>query len=291
MLKDSFFKRVAIGSLFLLLALILYNFPKELTLSSPDKVLDNKIFLVDSNEFVAQVNVSCDINDDSVEGVFELLINSSCLPDGFSSFVPALTKLLDYSIDDGLLKVNFSKDILDVKKGYEEKMLEMLIYSFTSIDGVNEIMIFVEGERLEKIPNTDKLLPATLDRTFGINKVIDITTLNDNVSFNVYYLGKYGNDYYYIPVTYIVNEDNDVADMIIKRLKSNNISSSLLTHINYNVEMISYEMDGNSIGITFDDDLKNILFDGELSESIEYVLTASFKDSFGVKDVNILFNS
>ena len=103
--------------------------------------------------------------------------------------------------------------------------------------------------------------------------------------------GKYEDNYYHVPVTYIVNNDGDVADMIIKRLKSNNISSSLLSHINYNVEMISYEINDEVMGITFDNDLKNVLFDGELSESIEYALVASFKDSFGVKDVNILFNS
>lgn len=291
MLKVSFFRRIAISSLFLLLALILYSFPKELKFIDDENDFKHKVYLVDDNEYVSLVNTSCDVKDDSVRGIFELLTNSSCFPYGFSSYIPSETKLLDYSIDDSLLKLNFSKELFNVKKGYEEKVLEMLVYSFTTLDNVDKVMIFIEGELLKYLPNTNTLLPTTLDRSFGINKVIDITTLNDSVNFNVYYLSKSENGYYHVPVTYIVNNDGDVADMIIKRLKSNNISSSLLSHINYNVEMISYNIDDEIMGITFDNDLKNILFDGELSESIEYALVASFKDSFGVKDVNILFNS
>lgn len=256
-----------------------------------ESVLNHKVYLVNENEYVSLVSVSCDIRNDNVRGIFELLTNSSCFPYGFNSYIPSDTKLLDYSINDGLLKINFSKDLFNTKKGYEEKVLEMLIYSFTTIEDVEKIMIFVEGELLDRLPNTNVLLPTTLDRSFGINKIVDITTLNDSISFNVYYLGKSKSSYYHIPVTYIVNNEGDVADMIIRRLKSNNISSSLLSHINSNVEMISYDIDNDVMGVTFDNDLKNILFDGDLSESVEYALVSSFKDSFGVKNVNILFNS
>lgn len=291
MLKLSFFRRFSITSLFLLLALILYNFPKELSVVEKKESHDYKVYLVDKNEYVSLVNSSCNVENNNVRAVFELLTNSSCFPYGFSSYIPNNTKLLDYSVKDGLLKLNFNKMLLDIKNGYEEKVLEILVYSFTAIEGIEKIMIFVDGELLDKIPNTNILLPTTLDRSFGINKIVDITKLNNNISFNVYYLGKNNSMYYHIPVTYIVNNDGDVADMIIKRLKSNNISSSLLSHINSNVEMISYSIDDGVMGVTFDNDLKNILFDGELSESVEYALVASFKDSFGVKNVNILFNS
>lgn len=291
MLKISFLKRITITSLFFLLALIIYNFPKELTVPTDSGDYKSKVYLIDDNEFVSLVNIDCNVNTDDVQGIFKSLTTVSCFPYGFTSYVPNNTKLLDYSIDNDLLKLNFNENLLDVKSGYEEKMLESLIYSFTSIEGINKIMIFINGEILQFFPKSVRLLPSILDRNFGINKVIDITTLNDSVSFNVYYLGKYEDNYYHVPVTYIVNNDGDVADMIIKRLKSNNISSSLLSHINYNVEMISYEINDEVMGITFDNDLKNVLFDGELSESIEYALVASFKDSFGVKDVNILFNS
>lgn len=291
MLKLSFLKRIVITSLFLLLALILYNFPKEMSAPIDESSYNSKVYLIDDNEFVSLVKTTCNINTNSVRGVFESLTSTTCFPYGFSSYVPNNTKLLDYSINGGLLKLNFSKELLDVKSGYEEKMLESLIYSFTSIEDINKIMIFVNDELLNKFPKSDVLLPITFDRSFGINKIVDITTLSDNVSFNVYYLSKNVNDYYYVPVTYIVNEDGDIADMIIKRLKSNNISSSLLTHLNYNVEMISYELSDGTMEVTFDNDLKNMLFDGELSESVEYALVASFKDSFGIENVNILFNS
>jgi spore germination protein GerM len=285
-LKNSFFRRFAVSSLLLLLSFVLYNFPEEMKVSEEDKMDKHRSFLVDDNEYVSLVELNCNVSHDEVLGTFELLISTECFPYGFSSYLPSSTKLLDYSIDVDLLKLNFSKDILSVKVGYEEKMLEMIIYSFTNIDGIDKVMLFVEGELLHMMPNSNKVLDSVLDRRFGINKVYDIQTLNDNISFNVYYLGK-SNDYYYVPVTYVVSESDDVVEMIIKRLKSNTISSSLLTHINSNVEMISYELDDEKIEVL----LENVMYDGYLNETIEYALVSSFKDTFNIEKVDILFNS
>lgn len=291
MIKVSFFKKISISSLFLLLAFILYSFPKELKIDYVEKKTFYDAYLVDKNEYVSLVKVACKTEKDDVLGIFNLLTSKDCLPFGFSSYIPLSTKLLDYSIENNILKLNFSKDLLQVKKGYEENLVEMLIYSFTSLDNVEKIMIFIEGEILDKLPNTDRIIPFVLDRSFGINKVSEINTLNNCVSFNVYYLGKNDNDYYYIPVTYTINSNDDVVEIIIKKLKSNNINSSLLTHLNNNVKLISYEIDNQEMRVVFDNDFKNMYLDGVLNETIEYSLVSSFKDSFNVEKLEIVFES
>lgn len=290
MLKNSSFKRIVISSLVLFFTFCLYKFPKNtIYINEEDKISDKQLYLIDANNYVSLVNVSCKSYDDKVRDVFEGLVNPNCLPFGFKSYLNSNTRLLDYSINDKVLKLNFSNDFLEVQAGYEEKMLEMVIYSFVSIPDIESIMIFVEGEVLDKLPNNKKL-PILLDKSFGINKVIDLTTLNNNVSFNVYYLAK-NKDYYYVPVTYVINKDDDVAQMIIKKLKSNRISSSLLTHIDDSIKMVDYKLEEDSMELVFNNDLKNIMFDGIMDEEVKYILTASFKDSFDVRDVKISFTS
>ena len=287
MIKNNALRRFVISTLFLLVGILLYKYPENLVYKD-DTDEELNVYLIDRNNYVAMVKVGCDSNGDYVRDVFNCLI-TDILPDGFDSYIPVGTKLLDYSIDGDLLKLNFSKEFNDVKKGNEEKLIEMIIYSFTNIDGINKIMIFVEGELLDNLPNNNKKLPIELDRSYGINKVIEINTISNSVSFNVYYLGK-EDDYYYIPVTYVVNGNDDVVQMMIRKLKNNGINSSLLTHLTSNVDVLDYKVNDDSMDILFNKELENIMSDGILDEEVKYMLVMSLSDTFGIDGSNIEIN-
>ena len=77
-------------------------------------------------------------------------------------------------------------------------MIEAIVYSLISIDGIDKVIIQVEGEVLTKLPNSNKNIPTILDKNFGINKVYDINTIKDTSQVTTYYLSKNNNDYYYI---------------------------------------------------------------------------------------------
>ena len=61
----------------------------------------------------------------------------------------------------------------------EEKVVEAIVYTLTSINGVNKVIIYVDGNILTKLPQTKINLPSTLDRSFGINKEYDINSIKD----------------------------------------------------------------------------------------------------------------
>ena len=128
--------------------------------------------------------------------------NPTNLPEGFKAIIPKGTKLLDYELKDGLLKINFSKEFLLVDLENEEKMLEALVYSLTTIKDVKKIMIFVEGEHLRELPKTKIKLDLYLDRSIGINKIININNIAHTSMTTVYYLSNTKNSYY-IPISYI----------------------------------------------------------------------------------------
>ena len=286
MLKSSLFRRISIATLFLLVATILYKYPDNIKTVEYQDSVGNNIFLIDDNGYVSLTKSICTYDNNDINNIIKIYTNSKCIPDGFYSYLDKDIKVLDYKIDNGLLKINFNNSFYKMSYGYEEKIIEMLVYSFTSIENIDKVMFFVEGEILDRIPNINKKINTVLDRNFGVNKIVEINTINDVNQFNVYYLGKKNDSYYYIPITYIVNE-NDVARLIISKLKNNSINSSLLTHLNKNVELVDYDIKSDNMDIIFNSYLNDLLIDGVLKEEVKYSLEASFADSFNVHNVEI----
>ena len=66
-------------------------------------------------------------------------------------------------------------------------MIESIIYTLTSIDGIDKVIIKVEGEVLNKLPNSKTNIPTVLDKSYGINKSYDLSNLNDILSYTTYY--------------------------------------------------------------------------------------------------------
>lgn len=297
MLKRFTFKKIAITSLLLLLAIILYNYPEEInTVTETNEKKQIDIFLIDENDYVAMTKINSDTNNtyDAIEMIINSLIignNTENIPKGFSAIIPKNTRLIDFDVKDGLLKINFSKEFLSVSVEDENKMIEALIYSLTTIKEVDNIMIFVEGERLLKLPNSSKPLDLYLNRSYGINKVIDITNFHNTSTVTIYYLSK-KEDYYYIPVSYISNNPNEKIEIIINSLKSNKLNNTnLLSHLNYQVELMNYETTEQEIELDFNEVLLDSVYNGKLKEEVKYAVSYSIHDTLGIENIIFMVNS
>ena len=292
MLKKYTFRKISLATLLLLLAFLLYNFPDELKEDvsiKRDKSIN--IYLIDEDDFIAMSEISSNANsiDEQIETIlYSLIIDSnysSNLPNGFKAIIPKDTKILDYSLDNGLFKVNFSKEFLNITEDKEEKMIEAIIFSLTTIKDIKKIMIFVDGVKLNELPNSHKKLDLYLDRSYGINKVYDISTFYDTKMVTIYYLNKKDN-YYYVPISYVINSDDTKVEIIINNLKSNRLNSStLLSHLDYQVELMNYEENENSLVLNFNDILLNSIYNGKLKEEVKYAISYSIYDTLGISDV------
>ncbi len=297
MLKQLTFKRISITTLLLLLAMILYNYPEEINEPLKNNERQNiNIYLIDENDFVAMTEIQSDSEnvEDKIIGIIKSLtigINSNDIPKGFRAVIPENTKLLDMEFKDGLLKLNFSKDFLNVSLDDENKMIEALVFSLTTVKQVQEIMIFVEGEKLNELPNSKKKLGLYLDRSYGINKVVDINTINDTSLVTIYYLSKSDN-YYYIPISYVSNNNSDKIEIIINNLKSNRLNNNnLLSHLNYQVELMNYETTEEEISLNFNAALLDSVYDGNLKEEVKYAVFYSIYDTLGFENIVFMVNS
>lgn len=300
MLKNMTIKKISIATILLFLTVLFVLFPKnEDSIKLKNEIIEytndlkkQEIYLVSKDNYVARTNVV--INEDETEKkvreLLEYLIidgkNESKIPNGFRSIIPSGTEIKDISLKDQLLKINFSKEILEIDENLEEKMLESIVYSLTSIDGIKGILIYVEDELLTVLPKTKKILPSILDRNLGINKEYNISDTKDITKTTVYYVSKNNNEYYYVPVTKINNTKKDKVKVIIDELSSGPIyEDNLMSFMNINTELEKYKMDNDNIYLTFNDYILNSIEDKSILDEVIYTISLSIKDNYDIKNV------
>lgn len=298
MLKKSSLRRIMVATLALFILIIIYFFPttsefKE-TLSYIEKE-EIPIFLVDSMEYIARTSIvkESETTEELIEEVIDSLTigseKSNYIRDGFKGIIPKNTKVLDTTLEGNILTINFSKEFLNVSESDEEKMLEALTYSLLEIPEIKKISILVEGEKLKNLPNSKKKLPEFLDRNFGINKIYNLDSIKDTSKTTIYYLSKYNDYYYYVPVTKISNDATEKVEIIINELKSTPIyHTNLISYLAASTNITNYELLENSITLSFNNHLLANLKDEEMLEEVKYSIALSMRDSYGVEEV--LFN-
>lgn len=298
MIKKASLRRIMIATLALFILLIIYFFPtttpikESLSYISKDEM---PIFLLDSMEYIARTSIikESENTTDLIKEIIESLTidskKSSYVREGFKAIIPSNTKVLDLKLENEILTINFSKELLNVNKDNEEKMLEAIIYSLTELSEIKKICILVEGEILSKLPNSNQKLPTYFDKNYGINKIYNLDSIKDTSKTTIYYLSKYNDYYYYVPVTKVSNKNIEKAEIIIKELKSTPIyHTNLISYLAASTNLSNYELLENSISLSFDNYLIANINDKEMLEEVKYSIALSMRDSYGIEEV--LFN-
>lgn len=304
MLKNMTLRKVALATMLLFICFLFVLFPsneESINLDGKESIeytnyhTTHEIFMVNKDNYVARTNVL--LEEDEVEskvrGILEYLIiggkKESSIPNGFRSIIPSGTEIKSLEIKDKLLKIDFSKEILEIDESLEEKMLESIVYSLTSINEIKGILIYVEGELLTVLPKSKTILPSILDRDIGINKVYDIVGTKNITKTTIYYIGKNNDDYYYVPVTKVDNSGKDKVKVIIDELSSGpTYEDNLMSFMNLNAELLNYEIKEKNMYLTFNNHILNNLEEKSILEEVIYSISLSIGDNFDVNEVIFL---
>lgn len=269
----------------------LEDIPQELEYVNNDLVTSS-VFLLDSYNMLGKTEVPVSSKDieSLAKELLEVLINGGAnedrIPSGFKSVLPSDTKILSLKYDKDLIKVDFSKELLNTSKEMEEKVVEAIVYTLTSINGVNKVIIYVDGNILTKLPQTKINLPSTLDRSFGINKEYDINSIKDINQVTIYYVNKNNDNYYYVPVTKYLNDDRDKIKIVIDELSGNSIyNTNLMSFLNSNAELISSEKKDDLMHLNFNEYIFSDIEEKNILEEVIYTISLSVCDNYDVKGV------
>lgn len=297
MLKRIYLRKIYLSLAALFAAFLIYFIPSnkpKLEVKTKLEYVDSKvenapIFLMDKNSYVALTNAPVsekDIEKKARELIKILTIGAmeSKVPSGFSAILPPDTEVLNLNYEKEILKINFSKDILNVDKNLEEKMIEAIVYTLTSIEKVNKIIIYVEGDILTKLPKSKINLPSTLDRTFGINKEFDLTNTKNITDVTVYYINQINENYYYVPVTKYLNDTREKINIIVEQLSTEfNPNKKLMSFVNNDVKLVSSILDGKDMKLELD----KIGEDGDLTNLINNMISLSACDNYDINSVTL----
>lgn len=305
MIKRFSMKKISKYTILLLVVFLFYLFPTkekydlDKEVSKEVNINYHDIYLIDKNNYVAKTNIQVSslkkdlIIDELIEAMKIDGKYQDKIPNGFCALLPSDTKLLGKEINNDAVTLNFNSNVLDVKSENEEKVIESLIYSITSIDGIDKIIIKIDGENLKKLPKTGIILDTELTRDYGINKTYDIDSIKGINKVTIYYTNKNNNsDVYYVPVTKYVNNDEEKIKIIIDELASKfSFESNLMSYLNYNTKLLDYNLNENEIDLNFNEYLFDSTENKKVLEEVIYSISYSVMDNYNVDKVNFFVNN
>lgn len=294
------YRKIAVATSLLLVMFMLYLIPsnkEEIDVSQKlEYVYPNDlevVYLLNDYDNLSRTMISVD-NQNEVSKAKDLIESLTVdgkkhdvIPNGFKSLIPKDTDILNISLQEGIMKIDFSKEFLNVDKDMEVKLIEAVTYTLTSINGIDKIDLYVDGKKLEYLPNSKKKLPTLLDKEYGINKQYELSSLTDIDSYTVYYVLNYNDNVYYTPVTkYINNEGQDKIKIIIDELATSlSYESNLMSYLNTNIKLLDYEIVDNLIKLEFNNLILSDITSGVILEEVIYTIGLSLCDELNLEEV------
>ena len=298
MIKRISLKKISICLIAIAAIFLFYLFPTndKLKINEELEYIEegnvSTIFLMDSNNYLAKTSISLDASDitSKAKKLLTALIQgekyTEKIPNGFKSIIPNGTKILNIEYKDEVIKVDFSSELMDTNVDNEEKIIEAIVYTLTSIDNVKYVIIYMNGKILTKLPQSNITLPSALDRSFGINKEYNINSDKNITKTTVYYINKYNDKEYYVPVTKVSNDSREKVQIIIEELSNTNTyNANLMSYLNSNTKVVSLNEDENQLVIDFNDYIYNDIDSNEILDEVIYTICLSIQDNYNVDTV------
>lgn len=303
MLKRIYIKKliVCFVAIFAILLLkVIPNNNEKLSIKEELNYVDKKIetstiFLLDSNNLLASTKIITEnktIESKAKELLEALTIDGKkqdLIPSGFKAIIPSNTKVLSLTYNEKVIKVDFSEELMNTNLETEEKIIESIVYTLTSIEDVKYVIIFLNGTPLTTLPKSKITLPSTLDRSFGINKEYNINSTKNITKTTIYYISEFNDIKYYVPVTKVNNDERNKIEIIIDELSSSNLyRSNLMSYLNDNAEVLSVNQLENELTINFNSAIFSDINEKEILEEVIYTISMSINDNYDVNTV--IFN-
>lgn len=289
MLRKKAFKKIIITTFVFFIVLTIYMIPSKNnnvsnTFYNYLKTKDVSVYLL--NDYNQLTKVDFKVDDSSLEKIVESIINKltisndATIPNGFIQVIPSNVYLNRFYVDEGIVYLDFSEELLEINQKEIVKIVESISYSLFELDKINGVSIYCNGENISKYFD----VPDIITKDYGINKRVDLKTLNDISKVVIYYVDKTDDNNYYVPITKYLNDDRDKIKIIIDELSTNYVyESNLVSLLDKNIKLLNYEIKNDSMVLDF----SNSIFMGKdkVLEEVIYSISYSVFANYDVSSV------
>lgn len=168
----------------------------------------------------------------SVEEKLGLMVAAMCedqVKDDFSGVLGKGTVLKKAEVKDGIAFLYFDDHLLSYEETQELKVLEALTWGATQFPEVKQVQLFLNDQKLTKMPKANTPIPTVLDRNLGINHFESATSsLHQGDTIVVYYSKTLDDASYLVPKSKrIAGSAKDMETVVNEVLNDVSVSSSL----------------------------------------------------------------
>ncbi len=289
MLKKKAFNRIFFTTVIFFVVFTLYSL-KGVTkqIDKKENQAENKeiIYTLNDDNYISRTSVYVGkmlTLEDKIREKLEIMVEknnkNALLPSYFNPILPENTKVLDVVVEDSLVKVYFSKELMNITGEQSEKMIEAIVYTITD-ENILGIEIYVDNMMLKYVPHTKKELPTILTKDYGINKTYEISSTEKIVKLVMTYYTEDDNDYYEVPVTKYINDDREKLEIIFEELSKMSKDKKLINLLE-NIEINNYQVLDNKIIIDINK---------KVSKEEEELIFKSIFNNYDVDSVTISVN-
>lgn len=284
--------KIFFTTLIVFIAFILFSFSKtsvdnESFSSSSYRV---PLYTINEDSYVSMTSVFLDGDtlEEKISNVIDIMVvdnnKNFLLPSYFKPILPRGTKLISVRLNGDILKIVFSKELLNISSEQADAMIESLLYTLLGFEEVVGVEIYVEDSLLKYVPNTNKKLPTILYDDYGINKSYSLSSNMDIKKINLYYYTRNNDNYYLIPVTKYVNDNREKLEIIVEELSSFLYQDNLISMLSDSVELVSYDIKDNVISLDFTDSFDSLY---NVNDTVIKPLLCSLFSNYTVDKVKI----
>lgn len=292
MLWKRSINKIFFTTLIVFIAFILFSFSKtsvdnESFSSSSYRI---PLYTINEDSYVSMTSVFLDGDtlEEKISNVIDIMVvdnnKNFLLPSYFKPILPRGTKLISVRLNGDILKIVFSKELLNISSEQADAMIESLLYTLLGFEEVVGVEIYVEDSLLKYVPNTNKKLPTILYDDYGINKSYSLSSNMDIKKINLYYYTRNNDNYYLIPVTKYVNDNREKLEIIVEELSSFLYQDNLISMLSDSVELVSYDIKDNVISLDFTDSLDSLY---NVNDTVIKPLLCSLFSNYTVDRVKI----
>ena len=256
-------------------------------------IVTDDIYLLSKNNYLVKKKILIDSDDIAfkIKKALSEMVNSSNnkYSNELIGPIPEGTNIIDVIVGEEIITVNFSKELLNVNINHEKHMISAIVYTILDIGEVKGVSILVEGNFLDKYPNTLESLNKVLDKNIDINREFRVVSRDDISKVVVYYLDDIDDNLYYVPVTKYLNDSRDKIEIIVEELSSSYIyEDNLMSFLNNKVKLLEHSIENDVFFLNFNE----YLFDSNdiVLEEVLYCISYSVFDNYDVSMVMFQVN-
>ncbi len=298
MLKRKALRKIFLTTFILFILLTIYLIPTTKKESNGNIIYkysdleEASIYLLNNNSQLTKIDIkiSSGFLEDTIKSIVKKLTISSdsTIPSGFTQVIPSNVNLLDVKIDEGIIYLNFSKEILDISQNLIESVIESIAYSLLDLDNITGISIYANGENVASLFPKD--IPSVITKEYGINKRIELTNFSNITKVIIYYIDNIDDQNYYVPITKYINDDRDKIKIIIDELSSHYIfEPNLISLLDNNIKLVNYEINNDVMILNFNNSI--FMSNDKILEEVVYSISYSVFANYDVNEIIFKVNN